>query len=129
VPASWSRCKRTPDPPAATLVILGSRDTEQGVRPEVMFRQSRRPRILVRLGGANHLGYTDPCSADNRVCADRDAAGGIARGIQQDAAAAFLIAAARLFLLEDEDMPPYLQGIRDIGLRAQLPSLQVHAEL
>lgn len=116
-PAAFDFPVATPDPPPATLVIAGSRDTEQGVRPDLVYERAPRPRALVVLRGANHLGYTGLCSADNRACADLDAPGEIAREAQQDAAAAYLAAAARLYLRGDEAMRPYLEGRRDIGAR------------
>ena len=108
-PAAFDIPPKTPSPPPVTLVIDGTRDTSQGVRPEVVYDHSPRPRVLVTLQGANHLGYTDLCSPDNRVCADRDTPGDIARDAQQDAAAALLAAAARLWLLGDHAMRPWFR--------------------
>ena len=105
-PAAFDIPPETPSPPPVTLVIDGTRDTSQGVRPEVVYDHSPRPRVLVTLQGANHLGYTDLCSPDNRLCADADMPGAIAREAQQDAAALLLAAAARLWLLGDETMRP-----------------------
>jgi hypothetical protein len=109
-PAAFDIPPKTPSPPPVTLVIDGTRDTSQGVRPEVVFDHSPRPRVLVTLQGANHLGYTDLCSPDNRVCADRDMPGDIARDAQQDAAASLLAAAARLWLLGDLAMRPWFRS-------------------
>ncbi|HZM36633.1 MAG TPA: hypothetical protein VFC18_19375 [Burkholderiales bacterium] len=103
-PAAFDIPPASPSPPPVTLVIDGTRDTSQRVRPEVVYDHSPRPRVLVTLQGANHLGYTDLCSPDNRVCADLDTPGDIARDAQQDAAAAMLTAAARLWLLDDRAM-------------------------
>ena len=125
-PAAFDAAVRTPDPPPVTLVIAGSRDTSQGVRPDLVYEHSPRPRALIVLRGANHLGYTELCRADNRVCADLDTPGDIARDAQQDAAAAYLAAAARLVLLGDEAMRPYLEGRREIGARV---TAEVRSEL
>jgi hypothetical protein len=116
-PAAFDAAIRTPHPPPVTIVIAGSRDTSQGVRPDLAYRHSPRPRALITLRGANHLGFTELCSANNRVCADLDTPGDIARDAQQDAAAAYLAAAARLVLLGDEAMRPYFEGGRAIGAR------------
>jgi len=116
-PAAFDAAVPTPPPPPVTLVIAGDRDTSQGVRPDLVYERSPRPRVLVVLRGANHLGYTELCRPDNRVCADLDTPGDIPRDAQQDAAAAYLTAAARLVLLGDEAMRPYLEGRREIGAR------------
>jgi len=125
-PAAFDAAVRTPAPPPVTIVIAGSRDTSQGVRPDLAYEHSPRPRALITLRGANHLGFTDLCSANNRVCADLDTPGDIARDAQQDAAAAYLAAAARLVLLGDEAMRPYFEDRRAIGARAVA---EVRAEL
>jgi hypothetical protein len=125
-PAAFDRPVETPDPPAVTLVIAGSHDTEQGVRPDLVFEHSPRPRAMVVIRGANHLGFTALCAADNRVCADLDAPGEISREVQQATAAAYLAAAARLVLRGDEAMRPYFEGRRDIGARARV---EVRSEL
>lgn len=116
-PAAFDFAPKTPDPPPLTLVLAGTRDTSQGVRPDLVYEHSPRPKVLVTLRGANHLGYTELCSANNRVCADLDTPGDIARDAQQDAAAAWLTAAARLALLGDKSMRPYLDGSRAMGTR------------
>ena len=125
-PAAFDRPIETPDPAPLTLVIAGSHDTEQGVRPDLVFEHSPRPRAMVVIRGANHLGFTALCAPDNRVCADLDAPGEISREAQQSAAAAYLAAAARLVLHGDETMRPYLEGRRDIGAQAQI---EVRSEL
>jgi dienelactone hydrolase len=125
-PAAFDAAVHMPDPPPVTVVIAGDRDTSQGVRPDLVYEHSRRPRALVVLRGANHLGYTELCRPDNRVCADLDTPGEIARDAQQDAAAAYLTAAARYVLLGDEDMRPYLEGRRQLGVRV---ATEVRSEL
>lgn len=125
-PAAFDFAPRTPEPPPLSVVIAGTRDTSQGVRPDLVFEHSPRPRVLVTLHGANHLGYTELCSPSNRVCADLDTPGEIARDLQQDAAAAYLTAAARFALLGEADMRPYLEGTRPLGLQARV---EVRAEL
>jgi hypothetical protein len=125
-PAAFDAAVQTPDPPPLTLVIAGSRDTSQGVRPDLVYEHSPRPRVMVVLRGANHLGYTELCRADNRVCADLDTPGDIARDAQQDEAAAYLTAAARFSLLGEEAMRPYLEGRRKIGARV---TAEVRSEL
>lgn len=125
-PAAFDAAVRTPAPPPVTIVIAGSRDTSQGVRPDLAYEHSPRPRAMITLRGANHLGFTDLCSASNRVCADLDTPGDIARDAQQDAAGAYLAAAARLVLLGDEAMRPYFEERRAIGARAVA---EVRAEL
>jgi hypothetical protein len=125
-PAAFDAAIRTPAPPPVSIVIAGSRDTSQGVRPDLAYEHSPRPRALITLRGANHLGFTELCSADNRVCADLDTPGDIARDAQQDAAAAYLAAAARLVLLGDAAMRPYFEGGRAVGTRVMA---EVRAEL
>jgi hypothetical protein len=125
-PAAFDFAPKTPDPPPFTLVVAGTRDTSQGVRPDLVFEHSPRPKVMATIRGANHLGYTELCSANNRVCADLDTPGDIARDAQQDAAAAYLTAAARLVLLGDESMRPYLDGSRAIGTRV---AVEVRSEL
>lgn len=125
-PAAFDFAPRTPEPPPLTVVIAGTRDTSQGVRPDLVFEHSPRPRVLVTLHGANHLGYTELCSPSNRVCADLDTPGQIPRDVQQDAAAAYLTAAARFVLLGETGMRSYLEGERPIGAQARV---DVRAEL
>ena len=125
-PAAFDAAVHSPDPAPLTLVIAGSRDTSQGVRPDLVYEHSPRPRVMVVLRGANHLGYTELCRADNRVCADLDTPGDIARDAQQDSAAAYLVAAARFSLLGEDAMRPYLEGRREMGARV---SAEVRSEL
>ena len=98
-----------------TLVIAGSRDVVQGANPDVVFARLRRRKILVHMEGANHLGFTELCSVDNQVCMDTDPPGAVSRIVQQEVAAAYLVAAARLFLDGDSSMRPYLDGTADTG--------------
>ncbi|MGQ0546206.1 MAG: hypothetical protein ACT4P3_12860 [Betaproteobacteria bacterium] len=116
-PAAFDAAVHAPEPPPVTVVIAGERDTSQGVRPDLVYEHSPRPRAMIVLRGANHLGYTELCRPDNRVCADLDTPGDIPRDAQQDAAAAYLTAAARLVLLGEEAMRPYLEGRRELGVR------------
>jgi predicted dienelactone hydrolase len=125
-PAAFDFAPRAPEPPPLTVVIAGTRDTSQGVRPDLVFEHSPRPRVLVTVHGANHLGYTELCSPSNRVCADLDTPGQIARDLQQDAAAAYLGAAARLALRGEEEMRALLEGKRALDLPVQI---DVRAEL
>ena len=61
----------------------------------------REPKVLVRLDGANHLGFTDLCTEDNKVCMDGEPPAQMDRAKQQDLAATYLSAMARMFLLGD----------------------------
>ena len=119
-PAAFDFAPRTPSPPPLTLVIAGTKDTSQGVRPDLVYEHSPRPRAMVVLRGANHLGYTELCAANNRVCADLDTPGDIARDAQQDTAAAYLAAAARLTLLGDEAMRPFIEAGHPVDTRVRV---------
>jgi predicted dienelactone hydrolase len=119
-PAAFDFAPKTPDPPPVTVVIAGTKDTSQGVRPDLVFEHSPRPRVLVTLQGANHLGYTELCAPSNRVCADLDTPGDIPRDLQQELAAGYLAAAARLWLAGDERMRPYFEQQRPMTPRAKV---------
>jgi hypothetical protein len=108
-----------------TLVIAGTNDTAQGANPDEVYARLTGARFLVRLGGANHLGYTELCTSDNRTCLDLDPAGDISRLVQQETAAAYLTAAARSFLNGDAGMLSYLTNNRQTGAELYLPSLEV----
>jgi dienelactone hydrolase len=107
------------------LVIGGTNDTNEGANPDAVYTRLTGQKFLVKIGGANHLGYTDLCSADNRVCMDQDPAGDIPREVQQETAAAYLTAAARAFLYDDEPMLSYLRDDRPTGAERVLPSIEL----
>jgi hypothetical protein len=109
------------------LVIGGTNDTNEGANPDAVYARLSGEKYLVKIGGANHLGYTGLCSADNRICMDQDPAGDIPRRVQQETAAAYLSAAARAFLYGDESMLSYLRNDRYTGAERLLPSLEVSA--
>jgi hypothetical protein len=98
-----------------TIVIAATRDTMQGANPDEVFARLRQRKVLVRMEGANHLGFTELCSVDNQVCMDTDPPGAVSRIVQQEVAAAYLVAAARLFLDGASSMKPYLDGTADTG--------------
>jgi hypothetical protein len=108
-----------------TLVIGGTRDTGQAAIPDVVFARLQARKILVTMEGANHLGFTELCTVDNQTCMDTDPPGATSRIVQQEVAAAYLAAAARLFLDGAASMKPYLDGTRDIGAAAIGPPVHV----
>lgn len=109
----------------AALVIGGTRDTDEGANPDAVYARFTGAKFLVRLGGANHLGYTELCDSPNQVCMDLDPAGAISRLVQQESAAAYLVAAARAFLDGDAGMLSYLTDYRHTGAAGYLPSLEI----
>jgi predicted dienelactone hydrolase len=84
----------------ATLVIVSTLDLQLVRDPVLVYRDARDPKVLVRIDGANHLGFTDLCSEDNKVCIDGDPPGLIDRNRQQDLAAGYLAAMATRYLIQ-----------------------------
>jgi len=86
----------------ATMVIVSSLDIQLVHDPvEYVYKPAPNPKVLVRLEGANHLGFTDLCTEDNKVCMDGEPPAQMDRAKQQDLAATYLSAMARVFLLND----------------------------
>lgn len=86
----------------ATMVIVSSLDLQLVHDPvEYVYKPAPNPKVLVRLEGANHLGFTDLCTEDNKVCMDGEPPASIDRAKQQELAATYLSAMARLYLLGD----------------------------
>jgi hypothetical protein len=108
----------------SVLVIAGTRDT-QVLDAAELYAEFTGAKFLVQVGGANHLGYTDLCEPLNQVCMDLEPAAAIRRSVQQEVAASFLAAVARVFLLGDNSMLPYLIGFTESGAREHLPSLEI----
>jgi len=92
----------------ATLVIVSSLDLQLVRDPELVYRDAPEPKVLVRLEGANHLGFTDLCSEDNQKCMDGEPPALMDRNHQQDIAAAYLSAMARLHLRGEKSMRAFL---------------------
>jgi hypothetical protein len=70
----------TDQAPNALLVMKGAADHDTqasaGVDADGVYANAGAPRGKITIPGANHFGYTNLCSADNRCAAD-DAPGGI----------------------------------------------------
>ena len=79
-----------------------------------VYNSGKLPKALVTIPGANHFGYTDICSADNKVCAADDNAGTVSRLGQQLTGGAYLAALMRRFARGDITVQPYLNGQRVI---------------
>jgi dienelactone hydrolase len=102
----------------ATLVILATLELQLVHDPvKYIYEVAPRPRVLVRIEGANHLGFTDLCSADNRVCMDGDPPGLIDRMRQQDIAARYVSAMARAYLYKDGGAAELLATRNDPAVR------------
>lgn len=96
------------------LIFEGTRDFDQQANPEDVYQQAGIPKALVKIPGANHFGYTDICSPDNKLCVANDPPGAIIRLAQQITAAAYLSALMRRYALNDTAMQVYLSGQRII---------------
>jgi predicted dienelactone hydrolase len=92
----------------ATLVIVSTLDLQLVRDPVLVYKDAREPKVLIRMDGANHLGFTDLCSEDNRVCMDGEPPALMDRRTQQDRAAGYLSAMARRYLLNDRAMASFL---------------------
>lgn len=102
----------------ATLVILATLELQLVHDPmKYIYEVAPRPRVLVRIEGANHLGFTDLCSEDNRVCMDGDPPGLIDRMRQQDIAARYVSAMARAYLYRDGGAAELLATRNDPAVR------------
>lgn len=99
--------------PNALMVLKGTADTLQvGMDPDGVYSAAHAPRVLVTIPGANHFGYTDICTPDNKVCAAIDSPGAISTLGQQLTGGAYLAALVRRFALGDMSVEPYLSGQR-----------------
>ncbi|HYG55709.1 MAG TPA: hypothetical protein VD965_10485 [Burkholderiales bacterium] len=93
-----AKVRRSP----ATMVIVSTLEQQLVHDPvKYLYDPAPSPKVLVRLEGANHLGFTDLCTEDNKVCMDGEPPAFIDRATQQNIAARYLSAMARLFILED----------------------------
>jgi hypothetical protein len=98
------------------LVLKGTEDTLQGADPDSVYTNASTPKIRATIGGANHFGYTDVCTQNNKVCAAIDRPGLIPTLSQKLAAATYIAAHLRRYVLGDAAMTPYLDGSRKPGL-------------
>ena len=99
--------------PAVLMVIKGTLDNVVASDPANVYAGGNVPKMLVTIPGANHFGYTDICSPDNKVCpALDDSPGAIPRVSQQVTAGGFLAALTRTFAFGDLLSLPYLRGER-----------------
>ncbi len=98
------------------LVLKGTEDTVQGANPDSVYTNAGTPKIRVTIGGANHFGYTDVCTQNNKVCAAIDKPGLIPTFSQKLAAATYIAAHLRRYVLGDSAMTAYLDGSRKPGL-------------
>lgn len=105
------KARRSP----ATLVIASSLDLQLARDPALVYREARRPKLMVRLEGANHLGFTELCTDDNRACIDGEPPASIARAVQQDVAASYLAVFLRHYLAGERSMRRYLAGKPALG--------------
>ena len=101
----------------ATLIVTSSIDLQLVRDPADLYRAAPPPKVMVSLEGANHLGFTELCTEDNRTCIDGDPPGLIKRDLQQDVAAAYLAAMMRLQLSGDQSMRRYLDGSAQMDSR------------
>jgi predicted dienelactone hydrolase len=101
----------------ATMVIVSTLDVQLVHDPvDWVYRPAPEPKVLVRLDGANHLGFTDLCTEDNKVCMDGEPPALIDRMTQQDLAATYLSAMARRFLHGDRSMTAILKQATEARL-------------
>ena len=108
-----AKSRRSP----ATMVIAASIDLQLVHDPvDYVYKPAPNPKVLVRMEGANHLGFTDLCSEDNRMCMDGDPPGLMDRATQQNLAASYLSAMARLYLLGDKSAEAVLRQATEAQL-------------
>ena len=111
------------------LVIGGGLDIDQGARPDLAYAKGGNPKTLVMIPGANHYGYTDICppnGCNNIGLFDEN--GTITRDAQQKAAAYYLAAFVRHFVLGDPTTRPYLSGDQIVpGLENYVTGIQVQS--
>jgi hypothetical protein len=98
--------------PNGLLVIRGLLDMMVNSDPLNVYNDYQGQKILVTIPGANHFGYTDVCTPDNKYCAADEVPGTIIPFSQQLIAGAYLSALVRKFGLNDTTVEPYLNGTR-----------------
>jgi hypothetical protein len=96
------------------MVIRGLSDTQVGSDPLNVYNAYNGPKILVSISGANHFGYTDICTPDNKFCSAPELPGTIIPFTQQLIAGAYLSALVRKFALGDASVEPYMNGTRTL---------------